>query len=210
MLVNKKNNAHSPQFLTKFRMKKVWKQNLVSNSKQKALKIATMPNFVTSILSFLIFLLMTTATTTAFKPNILAASPSQSFLDAIFPQDFHGGAETQTSFGPPVDSLYELTVKIPVIGRQRFSLHIQSNSIAELQIQGPVINVSDRIEYKVNHETGELEFELSDGIHSTLRKVRTKLNRVSYCWKTDTPSVEVKPPLPTSINLKLKRISSRA
>merc|ERR1719502_2026613 len=166
-------------------MKKVWKQNLVSNSKQKAHKIATMPNFVTSIPSFLIFLLMTTATTTAFKPNILAASPSQSFLDAIFPQDFHDGAETQTSFGPPVDSLYELTVKIPVIGRQRFSL----------QIQGSVINVSDRIEYKVNHETGELEFELSDGIHSTLRKVRTKLNRVSYCWKTDTPSVEVKPPL---------------
>ena len=107
--------------------------------------------------------------------------------------------------GPPLNSYYETTMKIPIIGYQSFRLRIKSTTLAELAIEG-ILNINDEVPYSVNEVTGELNFCLSQVTTSILRKFRTKLIKASYCHKTDTPMIEVRPPLPTTIKIRMKRI----
>lgn len=120
--------------------------------------------------------------------------------------DMHSINSVTNSFvGPPLNSYYETTMKIPIIGYQSFRLRIKSTTLAELVIEG-ILNINDEVPYSVNEVTGELNFCLSQVTTSILRKFRTKLIKASYCHKTDTPMIEVRPPLPTTIKIRMKRI----
>lgn len=110
----------------------------------------------------------------------------------------------QSSFGPPVNSYYEMKMKIPVIGHQIFRLRIKSIFRAELVIEG-MLNINDEVPYSVNEATGEIQFSLSQTTTSILRKFRTKVIKASYCHITDTPTIEIRPPLPTTIKIRMKR-----
>mmetsp|Transcript_39118 Transcript_39118/g.66678 ORF Transcript_39118/g.66678 Transcript_39118/m.66678 type:complete len:189 (+) Transcript_39118:143-709(+) len=109
----------------------------------------------------------------------------------------------RTFHGPPVDALYELEAQIPVIGKQVFQLKILSEGMASLVIEG-LLELRDIIRYEVDGD-GEFAFVLSESTNRILRKFRTRLVKVRYCSETDTPSVIVRPPLPTNIKLTLRR-----
>ena len=109
-----------------------------------------------------------------------------------------------SSTSPPINSCYELNIKIPVIGRQKFRLVILSKTEAQLIIEG-VLFINDVVTYKINERTGELSFQLSNESERVLRKFRTTIVAASYCGKDDIPSIVVRPPLPRNINLQLKR-----
>lgn len=103
----------------------------------------------------------------------------------------------------PVNAVYELEAQIPVIGRQLFQLKILSEGVASLVIEG-MLQLTDVIRYEVDGD-GEFAFDLSDTTTAILNRFRTRLVKVRYCSETDTPSVIVRPPLPTNIKLTLKR-----
>ncbi len=105
---------------------------------------------------------------------------------------------------PPINAFYELSIRIPVIGKQIFQLRILNENVAELIIDG-MLQVNDVISYRVDQQSGDLSFKLSEETQGILRKFRTRLGKASYCSETDTPSIVVSPPLPTNINLKLER-----
>mmetsp|Transcript_15230 Transcript_15230/g.23194 ORF Transcript_15230/g.23194 Transcript_15230/m.23194 type:complete len:201 (+) Transcript_15230:85-687(+) len=128
-------------------------------------------------------------------------------LSTPSPNTSYRGNTMQKPFGPPVNSYYEMKMKIPVIGHQIFRLRIKSIFRAELIIEG-MLNINDEVPYSVNEVTGEIQFSLSQVTTSILRKFRTKLIRASYCHKTDTPTIEVRPPLPTTIKIRMKRKNS--
>lgn len=114
-------------------------------------------------------------------------------------------AHSTERYAPPVQALYQLDIHIPVIGRQRFQLRIISETAAELVIDG-MLKINDQIKYQVQPTTGEFSFNLSNTTKRVLKRFRTSVSHAKYCSKTDTPSIQVKPPLPTKINLRLKRI----
>ena len=105
---------------------------------------------------------------------------------------------------PPVNSVYELDVRIPVIGKQHFHLKILSENVAELVIDG-ILKVNDIISYQIDRRTGGLSFALSEETKRIMRKFRTTIVRATYCGRSDTPSIVVSPPLPKNIKLRLKR-----
>ncbi|KAL9190641.1 hypothetical protein ACHAXT_000347 [Thalassiosira profunda] len=105
--------------------------------------------------------------------------------------------------GPPANAVYELECQIPVIGRQVFELRILNEGVATLVIEG-LLELTDIIRYEVNGD-GEFAFDLSDATKTILNRFRTRLVKVRYCSETDTPTVIVRPPLPTNIKLTLRR-----
>jgi len=124
---------------------------------------------------------------------------------------------TNTRLGPPIDAVYELSIRIPVIGKQHFQLRIHDENRAELKIDGRLLRIHDRnITYEITPlsddatsnnsiNSGELSFQLSEETIGTLKRFRTTLTHATYCPITDTPRITVSPPLPMNINLKLKR-----
>ena len=111
---------------------------------------------------------------------------------------------TNLKYGPQVGARYNLTTKIPVIGVQTFQLRILREDVAELMING-VLRIKDTIHYKVDQQSGELSFDLSERTNMILKKFRTKLLKATYCPKRDRPSIIVRPPLPMNLSLHLKR-----
>ena len=107
---------------------------------------------------------------------------------------------------PPVHALYQLDIHIPVISQQRFQLRIISETVAELIIDG-MLKINDQIKYEVQPATGELVFYLSDTTKGILKRFRTSVSHATYCPITDAPSIQIKPPLPTKLNLRLKRMN---
>ena len=107
---------------------------------------------------------------------------------------------------PPVHALYQLDIHIPVIGQQRFQLRIISETVAELIIDG-MLKINDQIKYEMQPATGELVFHLSDTTKGILKRFRTSVSHATYCPRTDTPSIQIKTPLPRKMNLRLKRMN---
>lgn len=106
--------------------------------------------------------------------------------------------------GLQVGANYYLQTKIPVIGVQTFQLRILREDVAELEING-VLEIKDTIHYKVDQESGELLFAISEKTNMILKKFRTKLLKATYCPKRDRPSIVVRPPLPMNLSLHLMR-----
>mmetsp|Transcript_4501 Transcript_4501/g.8658 ORF Transcript_4501/g.8658 Transcript_4501/m.8658 type:complete len:188 (-) Transcript_4501:121-684(-) len=106
--------------------------------------------------------------------------------------------------GLQVGANYYLQTKIPVIGVQTFQLRILREDVAELEING-VLEIKDTIQYKVDQESGELFFAISEKTNMILKKFRTKLLKATYCPKRDRPSILVRPPLPMNLSLHLMR-----
>lgn len=136
---------------------------------------------------------------------------NQKSHQSVFPGNRLGGLQIPNQAAnaivhraPPVNAFYELNIRIPVIGRQIFQLRILSENVAELIIDG-MLQVKDVISYRMDQQSGDLSFILSDETERILRKFRTRLGKATYCSETDTPSIVVSPPLPASINLKLER-----
>jgi hypothetical protein len=112
--------------------------------------------------------------------------------------------KVKIQYGPQVGASYNLKTKIPVIGIQTFQLRILSEDIAELVING-VLGIKDTIHYKVDQQSGELSFSLSERTKMVLKRFRTKLLKVTYCPQKDMPSIIVRPPLPMNLTLHLNR-----
>ena len=123
----------------------------------------------------------------------------------------------------PVGAKYELTVRLPFIGKQRFSLRILSSSVAELKVSG-VLQIYDIIRYSVHHEekksnlsqatnqnkkqeSSSLRFALSKKTINTMQRFRTTLDYVEYSKEMDTPIIIVTPPLKRKIRMELKRVT---
>mmetsp|Transcript_8287 Transcript_8287/g.17687 ORF Transcript_8287/g.17687 Transcript_8287/m.17687 type:complete len:194 (+) Transcript_8287:148-729(+) len=106
--------------------------------------------------------------------------------------------------GPPSNAIYELEIYIPVIGRQRFLLEIIRQGLAKLSING-ILQLNELIYYDIDQGSGTFAFDLSEMTKQILRKFRTSLVMVKYCQESDSPVVVVRPPLPTNIELRLKR-----
>lgn len=140
------------------------------------------------------------------KPELWSVFPSARDRDAEAEEDVASKPLMRKSWrahGPPTDALYTLEANIPVIGKQRFQLRIRAQGMAELVIDG-LLKLNDVIFYEVDPD-GEFTFELSEATKKVLKKFRTNLVRVRYDRETDTPTVIVRPPLPTNIKLKLER-----
>lgn len=110
---------------------------------------------------------------------------------------------SSSSTRPPINAMYELNIKIPVIGQQRFQLQIQSDSMAQLVIDG-LLQVNDVVSYKIDSD-GALSFTLSQSTKDVMKKFRTQIVSAKYCGESDTPSIVVSPPLPKKIKLNLNR-----
>ncbi len=106
--------------------------------------------------------------------------------------------------GPPSNAIYELEINIPVIGKQRFLLEIIHQGLAKLTIEG-ILQLNDLIYYEIDQGNGDFAFNLSKMTKQILTKFRTSLIKVKYCQESDSPVVVVRPPLPTDIELRLKR-----
>ena len=104
---------------------------------------------------------------------------------------------------PPIGATYAKSVKIPVLGRQVFSLHILSDTTAHLLVNGMLI-LDELVTYSMNSK-GRLNCRLSDGALKQLKKFRTNLKEVGYNVETDTPYVKVRTPLPAAVKIHLKR-----
>lgn len=140
------------------------------------------------------------------QPSSYSLSESSNSNDMIVFKNTNAAHSTERyKYAPPVQALYRLDIHIPVIGRQRFQLRIISETAAELVIDG-MLKINDHIKYQVQPTTGEFSFNLSNTTKRVLKRFRTSVSDAKYCSKTDTPSIQVKPPLPTKINLRLKRI----
>jgi hypothetical protein len=105
--------------------------------------------------------------------------------------------------GPPIGAKYESIIRLPVIGKQVFSLHILSDTRAHLIVAGMLV-LDESVSYTVDSD-GRLAFVLSDYALKKMRRFRTKLKEVGYNIATDTPYVKVAPPLPRAVTLVLKR-----
>lgn len=106
--------------------------------------------------------------------------------------------------GPPAKAIYELEINVPVIGKQRFLLEIIRQGLAKLTIDG-ILQLNDFIYYEIDQGNGNFAFNLSEMTKRILKKFRTSLVMVKYCKESDSPVVIVRPPLPTNIELRLKR-----
>jgi hypothetical protein len=109
----------------------------------------------------------------------------------------------QRSNVPPINATYMLDIHIPVIGRQTFQLSILDQDLAELIIVG-MLRLRDTVPFHVD-TNGNLSFNLSDETKQILKKFRTNLGEAKYCGESDIASIVIQPPLPTSINLELRR-----
>ena len=138
-------------------------------------------------------------------PAATTTSTSQSSSTAIS-SDTTIAAALPTGFSP--GSIYHTERCIPVLGRQIFRLTITGTNTARLLIRG-VLNVDDdNIQYKVDKNSGEIRFELSDQTRRILKRFRTSLGRVGYDSVRDVATLEVKPPLPAKITLLFTRLSA--
>lgn len=111
--------------------------------------------------------------------------------------------EIPRRMGPPVGAKYESIIRLPIIGKQVFSLHILSENRAHLLVAGMLV-LDESVPYTVDTE-GRLAFALSEYALKKLKRFRTKLQEVGYNVATDTPYVKVAPPLPKAVTLFLKR-----
>lgn len=109
----------------------------------------------------------------------------------------------RSRMGPPIGAKYESIIRLPVIGKQVFSLHILSDTRAHLLVAGMLV-LDEAVPYTVDAE-GRLAFVLSEYALKKMRRFRTKLQEVGYNVATDTPYVKVAPPLPRAVTLFLKR-----
>lgn len=111
--------------------------------------------------------------------------------------------ERRSSTGPPIGAKYECVIRLPVIGKQIFSLHILSHTRAHLLVDGMLV-LDESVPYTVDTE-GLLAFNLSEYAVKKLKRFRTNLQEVGYNAATDTPYVKVAPPLPKVVTLFLER-----
>jgi hypothetical protein len=116
-----------------------------------------------------------------------------------------GVAPPVGAFGvaPPIGARYEKSIGLPVLGLQLFSLEIISENTAHLLVKGMLI-LDELVTYTVSSR-GCLNCRLSDKAQKKLRSFRTTLKEVGYNVATDTPYVKVRPPLPASVTIHLKR-----
>lgn len=105
---------------------------------------------------------------------------------------------------PPTGATYSKSMKFPVIGRQSFQLHFLTRRTARLIING-MLSMDEIINYSVQPETGKFTFALSKTTKHVLRRYRTKLGDVGYHAETDTPFVDIFPPLAMKVRLHLCR-----
>ena len=106
---------------------------------------------------------------------------------------------------PPLGAVYSRTVRLPVIGRQTVQLSIVSRKVARLQLMGR-LSLDEPVQYEFS-PSGELSFSLTESTLALLRRFRTTLNSAGYEAQTDTSYVDVWPPLPLSIRIRLDRRS---
>lgn len=104
-------------------------------------------------------------------------------------------------------STYLSEMRIPLIGRQSFRLRITGSNTAQLDIQGRILRLQDdNVVFSIDDKSGDISFVLSRATDLILCRFRTRLGRVAYDMNRDEASLEVKPPLPTPICLRFKRI----
>jgi len=109
----------------------------------------------------------------------------------------------ENTIAPPIGATYEKEIGLPVIGQQKFSLKILSHNEARLLVKG-VLNLDEPIKYSIS-PGGRMNCRLSDPTLKKLRRFRTSLKEFGYNAETDTPYVKVRPPLPKSVLINLKR-----
>ena len=126
-------------------------------------------------------------------------------LASLSQQGVHGAAFIDAHRPPPIGATYEKSVRIPMLGKQVFSLHILSDNTAHLLVKG-MLFLDELVTYTVT-QRGCLNCNLSEHAISTMRKVRASLKEVGYDRDTDTPYVKVSTPLPVPVKIHLKRKS---
>ncbi|KAL7574593.1 hypothetical protein ACA910_002951 [Epithemia clementina (nom. ined.)] len=104
-------------------------------------------------------------------------------------------------------STYLSEMRFPIIGKQVFRLLITGSNTAQLDIQGRILRLQDdNVLFTVDDTSGDIHFVLSHATYHILRRFRTRLGRVAYDVLRDEASLEVRPPLPTPIRLRFKRV----
>ena len=126
-------------------------------------------------------------------------------LASLIQQGVQGAAFIDSHRPPPIGATYEKSVRIPVLGKQVFSLHILSDNTAHLLVKG-MLFLDELVTYTVT-KRGCLNCNLSEHAILTMRKVRASLKEVGYDRDTDTPYVKVSTPLPVPVKIHLKRKS---
>ena len=106
---------------------------------------------------------------------------------------------------PPSGAVYQRTVKLPVIGKQTIELQIISSTLARLNLSGR-LKIVEPVQYAMDEDTGIFQFTLSPATKRILRKFRTSLCNAGWISDTDTAWVEVWPPLPVPIRIRLQRL----
>lgn len=104
-------------------------------------------------------------------------------------------------------SVYRSEVSVPVLGRQSFILQILDDNTARIWIRG-ILKLDDFIRYAVDEVTGKISFALTEKTKRVLQRFGTRLGNVGYDSERDEAWLEVKPPLPMSINLPFRRVLS--
>jgi len=104
---------------------------------------------------------------------------------------------------PPVGAAYKRTISLPVIGKQTVELVILSDKLARIMLSGRLM-IDEPVSYSFSE--GKLSFELSQATKRLLRRFRTSLEAAGYDGRTDTSWVDVWPPLPLSVRIRLSRV----
>jgi hypothetical protein len=128
-------------------------------------------------------------------------------VDTIHGDDQSLYPTTTSYYGPPIGAKYESRISFPVLGTQRFSLHIQSRTEAHLVAAGR-LSIDEMLKYSFDNINGKFSFQMSEKLKSTMKRFLTKLQEVGYDCHTDTPYVKVLPPLPTPFKIFLTRVNN--
>lgn len=104
---------------------------------------------------------------------------------------------------PPVGAVYERNLTLPVLGKQRVRLRIDSRTRATLDLEG-ALALRAPVQYRLD-DSGYFEFVLDAPTRALLKRVRTSLGAAGYDAVADTAHVTVHPPLPFPVVLRMAR-----
>lgn len=100
-------------------------------------------------------------------------------------------ANQSPTIGFAPDTVYACQMKLPLVGRQSFRLHLVDDQTAEFVIKGAVIQLQDALGYRLDRSTGQLTLTAQPATLRVLRRFGLSLGTARYDATTDQASLDV-------------------
>lgn len=98
-------------------------------------------------------------------------------------------ATSTSSIGPPTGASYGKLMHVPIVGDQHMTLHIQSKSVASIELKG-IVNHAETLAYSV-YPDNRVQFVLSNDLIRILNRYRCLIEDPYYNQTDDTACITV-------------------